>query len=92
MDENVFGKFIFGKLNTLLVDCGVIVYIIIDMFKFIKFDDIFKLDKYFIELVNGIRVNNVVLKRGDVDIIIVDLFGIFVKVILRNVLFILFYF
>lgn len=81
MDEIFFGKFIFRKFIILWVDCGVIVYIIIDMFRFMKFDDIFNLDKYVIEFVNGIWVNNVVLKR-DVDIIIVDLIGIFFKVIL----------
>lgn len=54
-DINVYvgGSFI-GKLNVLLVDCGVIIYIINDEVKFSKFDDKFILEKYYIELVDGI--------------------------------------
>lgn len=47
------------------------------MFKFIKCDNVFKFDKYnsYIELVNGVRLNNVVFKRGDVEMMIKDLIG-----------------
>jgi len=47
--------------------------------KFKKFDDTFKPDKHFIELANGTRANKVALKRGDVDITIVDSSGTAVK-------------
>ena len=58
------------------------------MSKFTKFDDTFQPDKHFIELANGTRANNVALKRGDVDITIVDSSGTPVKATLRNALFI----
>jgi len=56
--------------------------------KFKKFDDTFKPDKHFIELANGARANKVALKRGDVDITIVDSSGTPLKATLRNALFI----
>ena len=87
-DENVSGKPASGKPNTLLVDCGATAHIITDVSKFTKFDDTFKPDKHFIELANGTRANNVALKRGDVDITIVDSSGTPVKATLRNALFI----
>ena len=87
-DENVSGKPTSGKPNTLLVDCGATAHIITDLSKFTKFDDTFQPDKHFIELANGTRANNVALKRGDVDVTIVDSSGTPVKATLQNALFI----
>ena len=58
------------------------------MSKFTTFDDTFQSDKHIIELANGTRANSVALKRGDVDITIVDSSGTPVKATLRNALFI----
>lgn len=90
--NNCMGESVIKKLNVLLVDCGVIIYIINDEFKFSNFDDKFVLEKYYIELVDGIWFNNVVFKRGDVEIIIMDIIGKCVNVILKNVLYIFMYF
>jgi len=88
VDENVSGKPTSGKPNTLLVDCGATAHIVTDVSKFTKFDDTFNPDKHFIELANGTRANNVALKRGDVDITIIDSSGTPVRATLRNALFI----
>ena len=58
------------------------------MSTFTTFDDTLQPDKHFIELANGTRANNVALKRGVVDITLVDSPGTLVKVTLRNALFI----
>ena len=88
VDETVSGKPTSGKPNTLLVDCGATAHIIIDMSRLTKFDDTLNPDKHFIELANGTRANNVALRRGDVDITIVDSTGTPVKATWRNALFI----
>ena len=64
-----------GKLNALLVDCGATTHIINDESKFNKFNDHFTPDKHYIELADGTRSNNVALKRGDVEITIMDTTG-----------------
>ena len=74
--------------NALLVDCGATTHIINDQSKFRKFDDKFAPEKHYIELADGTRSNNVTLKRGDVEITIMDTTGNRVNVKLKNALYI----
>ena len=71
--------------QTHSVDCGATTHVT-DMSKFTKFDDTLKPDKHFVEFANGTRANNVALKRGDVDITIIDCTGTPVKATLQNAL------
>ena len=66
------GESAIKKPNALLVNCGVTTHIIDDESKFSKFDDKFTPEKHYIELADGTRFNNVALKRGDVEITIMD--------------------
>lgn len=75
-----------GKPNALLVDCGATTHIINDEAKFSKFDDKFTPEKYYIELADGTQSNNVALKRGDVEITIMDTTGKYVNATLNNAL------
>ena len=77
-----------GKPNALLVDCGATTHIINDESKFSKFDDKFTPEKHYIELADGTRSNNVALKRGDVEITIMDTTGRYVSATLKNALYI----
>lgn len=56
------------------MDIGVISYIINDKFKFVDFDKKFDFSTYFIELVDGSRVN-VVLGKGNVKVKLYDVNG-----------------
>ena len=76
------------KPNALLVDCGATTHIINDESKFSKFDDKFAPEKHYIELADGTRSNNVALRRGDVEITIMDSNGNRVNVTLKNALYI----
>ena len=58
--------------NKLLVDCGATAHIITDESKFSSFDQSFKPKILYIELADGTRSNNVALKRGDVELPIMD--------------------
>ena len=77
-----------GKPNALLVDCGATTHIINDESKFSKLDDKFTLEKHYIELADGTRSNNVALKRGDVEITLMDTTGRYVSATLKNALYI----
>lgn len=77
--------------NFLLVDIGVIVYIFNDKFKFLKFDEDFKLENYYIELVDGSRVCGVVFVKGRVKIILYDVEGVVYEVFFEGVLYIFSY-
>ena len=70
------------------MDCGATTHIINDESKFSKFDDKFAPEKHYIELADGTRSNNVALKRGDVEITIMDTTGNRVNVTLKNALYI----
>ena len=77
-----------NKPNALLVDCGATTHIINDESKFSNFDDKFAPEKHYIELADGTRSNNVALKRGDVEITIMDTTGKRVNATLKNALYI----
>ena len=79
---------IFGRANTLLVDCGATTHIINDERKFSKFDTSFQPEKHFIELANGEKCNNIALKRGEVNFMIMDTSGKCVKACLKHALFV----
>ena len=98
-DEEVEHSFVFetnahaseratGKANALLVYCGATTHIINDESKFNRVDDNFTPDKHYIELADGTRSNNVALKRGDVEITIMDTTGKLVNASLKNALYI----
>ena len=74
--------------NKLLVDCGETAHIITDESKFSSFDQSFKHETHYIELADGTRSNNVALKRGDVELPIMDSTGRSVTVSLKNALYI----
>ena len=70
--NNYAGERATKKPNALLVDCGATTHIINDESKFSKFDCKFAPEKHYIELADGTRSNNAALKRGDVEITIMD--------------------
>ena len=70
------------------MDCGATAHIINDGSKFSKFDDKFVPEKHYIELADGTPSNNVALNRGDVEIIIKDTTGKYVRATLKNALYI----
>lgn len=81
----------YNNLIGLLVDIGVIFYIvIINIFK--RVDGNFKLIEYCMELVDGMKIMNIVVKWGDVEVILKDVNGRYVKIVLKDVLFIFLYF
>ena len=71
-----------------MVDCGATEHVINDKTKFINFDQNFDPQSHFIELVDGSRINNLVLKRGDACIHLQDINGHICKCILKNALYI----
>ena len=89
--NNYVGESATRKPNALLVDCGATTHIINDESKFSKFNDKFAPEKHYIELADGTRSNNVALKRGDVEVTIMDTTGKRVKATLKNALYILTY-
>ena len=74
--------------NKLLVDCGATAHIITDESTFSSFDQSFKPETRYIELADGTRSNNVALKRGDLELPIMDSTGRSVTVSLKNALYI----
>ena len=74
--------------NKLLVDCGATAHIITDESTFSSFDQPFKPETHYIELADETRSNNVALKRGDVELPIMDSTGRSVTVSLKNALYI----
>jgi len=74
--------------NMLLVDCGATAHIITDESKFTNFDESFKPEKHYTELANGTRSNNIALKRGDVNLTVMDVNGRRVDTSLKNALYI----
>ena len=53
------------QASNLLVDCEATKHVITDKSKFNYFDQNFEPGKHFVELADGTRVNNIVLKRGN---------------------------
>ena len=86
--NNYAGEGATRKPHAPLVDCGATTHIINDESKFSKFDDKFAPEKHYIELADGTRSNNVALKRGDVEITIMDTTGKCVNARLKNALYI----
>ena len=77
-----------GSSNKLLVDCGATAHIITDESKFSSFDQSFRPESHYIELADGTRSNNVALKRGNVNLPIMDSTGRYVTASLNNALYI----
>lgn len=59
-----------SQLNSILVDCGATKHVVKDLSKFLQFDENFNQEKYFIELADGTRTNNVAVKKGDANIVL----------------------
>ena len=76
------------KRKRLMVDCGATSHIITEESTFSKFDETFDPNAYYMELADGTRMNNVVLKQGDAEVCLQDREGRCVKVTLRKALFI----
>lgn len=75
-------------VNKLLVDCGATTHIINDDSKFVKFDEQFDPEKHFIELADGSRTNNLVIKKGDACVPLIDSSGNVQTAILENALYV----
>ena len=86
--NNYAGESATKKPNALLMDCGASTHIINDESKFSKFDDKFAPEKQYIELADGTQSKNVALKRGDVEMTIMDTTGKLVNATLKNTLYI----
>lgn len=74
--------------ESLLVDCGATSHIFNDLSKFTKFDSNFNPSEHFIELANGVKTNNLAMKRGQVNITMVDENGNKYSGDLNNVLYV----
>lgn len=74
--------------DTVLVDCGATSHICNDITKFTAFDKNFDPNKHFIELANGDKANNLAMKRGQVNIALVDDQGMTHSGYLKNVLYV----
>lgn len=77
-----------NSYNSYLVDTGATNHVITDETKFINFDPNFEPDSHFIELADGTRANNLVLKRGDACIYLRDTKGNICKCLLKRALYI----
>ncbi len=75
-------------VNKLMVDCGATTHIINDDSKFVCFDKQFDPERHFIELADGSRTNNLVKKKGDACVTLVDSCGNVHTTILENALYV----
>ncbi|KAA0703592.1 hypothetical protein E1301_Tti022606 [Triplophysa tibetana] len=71
-----------------MVDCGATSHILTEEKDFTKFHDSFDPKSHFMELADGTRVNNVALKRGNADMLLLDVEGKCVRITLKKALFI----
>lgn len=76
------------RLNGIMVDCGATSHIITDEELFTRIDKTFDPRRHYMELADGKKMNNVALKRGDAQIELLNSKGRYVKVALKNALFI----
>ncbi len=74
--------------NGLMVDCGATSHILTEKNVFTKFDESFDPKSHYMELADGARMNNVALKRGDAEVLLLDEEGKCVKITLKKALFI----
>lgn len=74
--------------NGLMVDCGATSHILTEKNVFKKFDESFDPKSHYMELADGARMNNVALKRGDAEVLLLDEKGKCVKITLKKALFI----
>ena len=74
------------SVNKILIDCGATSHIICDQNKFARFDEDFVPDSHFIELADGSRTNNLVIGKGDANVMFTDSEGCPHKVLLKNAL------
>ena len=74
------------SVNKILIDCGATSHIICDQNKFARFDEDFVPDSHFIELADGSRTNNLVIGKGDANVMFTDSKGCAHKVLLKNAL------
>ena len=75
-------------VNKLLVDCGATTHIINDGSKFVNFDSQFDPENHYIELADGSRTNNLVMKKGDACVPLIDSCGNVQTAILENALYV----
>ena len=75
-----------NNTSMLLVDTGATSHIITDKHKFINFDKSFDPSSHFIELADGSRNNNVVVGKGDANVVMTDRLGNEHNVTLKNAL------
>ena len=73
---------------SLLVDCGATTHIINDESKFIQFDDNFNPSCHIIELADGRKLNDLVHKRGNACVELIDVHDNVHKCILHNALYV----
>lgn len=71
-----------------MVDCGATSHIITEKNKFTRFDKSFDPNKHYMELADGFKWNNVALRRGDAEVLLLDKDGRPVTINLRRALFI----
>ena len=74
------------KNHSMLVDCGATTHILNDKSMFINFEDNFDAKGHVIELADGSRTNNVVLGKGNAQVVLHDMKGHPHNVMLRNAL------
>ena len=74
------------NMHSFLVNCGATSHIVTDDSNFISLDEYFKPSEHFIELADGSRSNNVVLKRGSIQINLPDNTGNTYDITLQHVL------
>ena len=70
--------------SNFLVDCKTTEHVITDKSKFINFDQNIEPWNHFVELADGSRANNIVLKRGNACIYLWNSNGHICRCILKN--------
>lgn len=74
--------------NGLMVDCGATSHILTEKNVFTRFDESFDPKSHYMELADGTRMSNVALKRGDAEVLLLDVEQKCVRVTLKKALFI----
>lgn len=74
--------------SSLLVDTGATAHILNEKSTFFKFDDKFKPEYHYMELVDGSRVNGIVSAKGRAKVLLHDLEGVPHHVFLEDALYI----
>lgn len=72
------------KRNRLMVDCRATSHLITEMNNFTRFDETLNPESHYMELADGTRTNNVVLKQGDAEVLLQDSEGKSIKITLKR--------